>query len=133
MRYLLLAILLCLPSYAGAQVLATIPVMADDNHTPGVPGAFGPVTVPQAASFYRVVFDSKDALSGDQTLRVNVQRSVNGGLTQEPGGGNMFSATSQPATFVVPLPQAGADYRTLSGQVLLYGGRWRGRVFIEIE
>jgi hypothetical protein len=127
-KTLLLALLLSLPSYAGAQVLATIPVSID-----GTPENFGPVTLPQLATFARVVFDSKDKLSGDQTITVVLRRSVNGGMTFEPAGGDVFHAGKQPADFAVPLSQVGNPDRVLEGRVTLYGARWRGRVFIEIE
>jgi hypothetical protein len=127
-KTLILLALLCLPSYAGAQVLATIPVSID-----AAPENFGPVIIPPAATMARVVFDSKDKLTGDQTLRAVLRISYNGGLTDEPAGGAFFNAASQPAAFVVPLNQQTSQGRVLEGRVTLYGARWRGRVFIEIE
>lgn len=132
MKALLIAFLLALPSYASAQVLATIPIMADGNHDAhGYP--FGPTLVPATASFLRVVFDTRDVLRGAQTLSVVIERSFNGGLTYEPAGNEVFSATLQPADFTIVLPQVGNQARVLRGHIALYDGRWRGKAFIELE
>jgi hypothetical protein len=119
-------------SSAYAQVLATIPVMTDSNHD-AHDYSFGPVTIPASASFYRIVFDTKDRLQGAQTMTVVVNLSVVGGPNPQPAGGAVFSSAVQPADFVTPIPQIGADYRVLSGRLTLFGGRWRGAAFIEIE
>ena len=128
MKSLLLALFLLLPGLAGAQVLATIPVSID-----GTPENFGPVTLPAAATLARVVFESKDALAGGQTITVAPRISFNGGLTEQPIGGAVFHAANQPSTVVIFMPQQTSEGRVLSGRVTLYGGKWRGKVFIEIE
>lgn len=127
MKALLLALLL-FPSYTFAQVLGTIPVMID-----AAPENFGPVIVPLKATVAEVIFDSKDQLSGEQTLTVVLERSMNGGATYEPAGGQVFTATNQPANFVVALPGPNTQGRTLRGRMTLYSGRWRGKAFIELE
>jgi hypothetical protein len=131
LKTFLIVILLLVPGYAVAQVLGTIPIMAQGNHDAHDFSFSAPV--PARASFYRVMFDTKDRLQGAQTLKVVVRRSLNGGLTDEPAGGRDFSSSVQPADFGAPLPLAGTDYRVLSGRITLYDGRWRGAAWIEFE
>jgi hypothetical protein len=132
LKTLLLAIFLSLPAYSYAQVLATVPVMADGNHT-AHDYSFGPILVPAKATLVRVVFDSRDRLTGEQTLTVVLERSFNGGASYEPAGGQVFDAVNQPADFVVALPQPTNIARVLGGRITLFDGRWKGKASIEIE
>jgi hypothetical protein len=118
--------------YANSQTLTTIPVMAQGNHD-AHDYSFGPALIPGNADAIRVVFDTRDILRGDQTITVVLERSFNGGGTYEPAGGDVFDSINQPADFVVALPQVGNAARVLRGRVTLYGGRWRGASFIEVE
>ncbi len=115
-----------------AQVLATIPILGNGNHD-AHDYSFGPFTVPPNASFYRVVFDSNDQLIGDQTMTVVVNRSLTGGGSPEPAGGAVFTSLVQPTSFANPIPQRTAPGRVLEGRITIYGGRWKGKAFIEIE
>lgn len=128
MNILILLILLALPGYSYAQVLGTIPVMID-----AAPENFGPVILPLKSTVAEVIFDSKDRLSGEQTMTVVLERSLNGGASYEPAGGQVFNSVNQPANFVVTLPEPNNVARVLRGRVTLYSGKWRGKTFIEIE
>jgi hypothetical protein len=129
---LLLATLLSMPTaYVSAQVLATAPVMAEGNHD-AHDYSFG-LNVPRNATYLSVLFDSRDLLGKDQTIRVVLERSFNGGLTYEPAGGQLFDSINQPSDIVVPLPQPTNGTRAVRGTVTLYGGKWKGKVLAEIQ
>jgi hypothetical protein len=132
LKTLLIALLLSLPSYVSAQVISTIPVMASGNHD-AHDYSFGPVLLPGNATAARVVLDSRDRLQGDQTLTVVLERSFNGGGAYEPAGGQVFDSINQPADFVVALPQQAASVRVLRGRITLYGGKWKGAAFVDLE
>jgi hypothetical protein len=74
MKTLLLAFILLCPGYVSAQVLTTIPVIAENNNHPH-DYSFGPSLLPGRATLIRVVFDSRDRLRGDQTISVVINRS----------------------------------------------------------
>jgi hypothetical protein len=66
-------------------------------------------------------------------MTVVIERSLTGGVVFEPSGGDTFDSLKQPADFLVALPESTNQGRVIKGRVTLFGGKWRGAAFIELD